>query len=203
MKGRGLLVVISSPSGGGKTTICRGLMKNHKDYMFSVSATTRNPRTGEKHGKDYYFLTEKEFKQKVKSGQLAEWACVHNYYYGTLKRFTDLAQKTKRIVLFDVDVQGGASLKEKYPDAVLIFLLPPTLSELKRRLRGRKTDLPEEMKKRLGAALKEMRFVTKYDYVVINKKIDQSVKEVEEIINSESRRASRLQLIEHVQSMKS
>lgn len=202
MKSKGLLVVISSPSGGGKTTIRRGVMKKHREYIFSVSVTTRNPRKGEKHGRDYYFLTERQFKQKAQTGQLAEWAFVHNHYYGTLKRFVSLAEKSGKIVLFDVDVQGGTALKQKYPDAVLIFLLPPSLSELKRRLRKRKADQPKEMRERLGTALKEIEFVTKYDYVVVNRKIDQSIKETEEIISSENKRASRLDLLKYIQSMK-
>jgi guanylate kinase len=202
LKSKGLLVVISSPSGGGKTTIRRGVMKKHREYIFSVSATTRNPRKGEKHGRDYYFLTERQFKQKAQTRQLAEWACVHNHYYGTLKRFVNLAEKSGKIVLFDVDVQGGTALKKKYPNAVLIFLLPPSLSELKRRLRKRKADQPEEMRERLGTALKEIEFVTKYDYVVINRKIDQSIKETEEIISSENKRVLRLDLLKYIQSMK-
>ena len=196
-------MVISSPSGGGKTTICRGVMKRHKEYVFSVSVTTRKRRKGEKQDRDYYFTSEKQFKQKVRRGELAEWARVHNHFYGTLKRFVSLAQNRKKTVLFDVDVQGGTALKRGYPDSVLIFLLPPTITELKRRLHRRKADKPDEVKRRLKVALKEMRFVSKYDYVVINKEISHSIKAVEEIISSEKRKTARLDLKKWIKRMKS
>ncbi len=188
-------MVISSPSGGGKTTICQGVMRKHEEYVFSVSLTTRKKRKGEREGIDYYFTRDEEFRQKVRQGKLVEWARVHNHYYGTLRRFVDLAQKDK-VVLFDVDVKGGTSLKRKYPHSVLIFLLPPSLRELGRRLRRRKADDPEEVKRRIRTALKEIKFMSKYDYVVINCRIDESIKAVEEIINSEGRRISRLNLKE-------
>lgn len=192
MKGKGLLVVISSPSGGGKTTICRGVLKKHKDYIFSVSVTTRNKRENEINGKDYYFLNETQFKEKVSKRELAEWACVHNHYYGTLKRFVDLAQKRKKTVLFDVDVQGGTTLKKRYPDVVLIFLLPPSIKELKKRLSQREKNNPDEVARRMKVALKEIRFMSKYDYVVVNQKIKSSIWAVEEIINSEKQKTARL-----------
>ena len=202
MKSKKLLAVISSPSGGGKTTICRGVLRRHKEYAFSISATTRKLRRGEKHGKDYYFITERQFKQRVRKGQLAEWAKVHSHYYGTLKRFVNLAQKGKKTVLFDVDVQGGTALKRRYPEAVLIFLLPPSISELRRRLRRRGANKPDEVKRRIKVALKEIGFVSKYDYVVVNRSINQSIRAVEEIINSELRRSNRFDLKRWIERMK-
>ena len=194
-------MVISSPSGGGKTTICRGLMRRNKDYIFSISVTTRKRRENERDGKDYYFLSEKEFKEKVRRGKLAEWARVHNHHYGTLKRFVDLAQKKGKTVLFDVDVQGGTTLKTKYADAILIFLLPPSMEELRERLKHREKANLKEVKTRIGVALKEMKFVSKYDYVVVNKEIDESIEAVEQIINSERRRTWRLNLKELFEKM--
>jgi len=194
LKDRGLMVVISSPSGGGKTTVCQGVLRRNKDYVFSVSITTRKRRHREIDGRDYYFLGQRQFKAKVKKGELAEWAYVHNHYYGTLKRFVDLAQKHKKTVIFDVDVQGGTTLKKRYPDAVLIFLLPPSLKELKKRLTHREKGDSGEVERRMEVALKEIRFVSKYDYVVVNRKIKDSIKAVEEIIDSERRKTVRIDL---------
>ena len=185
MRKKETLVVISSPSGGGKTTICQRILNKHKDYIRSVSATTRKRRKGERHGKDYLFLTEEEFKKRIKKREFVEWAWVHGNRYGTLKKFVTKTKKGRKVVLFVLDVQGGMALKKKYPQSVLIFLLPPSMEELKRRLTKRGTERTQEMKKRLKTALKEMNFWSKYDYVVINKNLSQTVKSVEKIIDSE------------------
>lgn len=201
MKDKGLMVVISSPSGGGKTTICQGVLKRNREYFFSVSVTTRKRRGKEIEGRDYYFISEKQFKAKVKKGELAEWAYVHNHYYGTLKRFVDLAQKHKKTVLFDVDVQGGTALKRRYPYAILIFLLPPSMRELKRRLTHREKGDLDEVERRMKVALKEIGFVSKYDYVVVNRKIEDSIEAVEEIIDSERRKTARVNLKNLIEKM--
>jgi guanylate kinase len=185
------LVVLSSPSGGGKTTICRKILKKHKDYLYSVSATTRKKRKDEKEGKDYFFLSENRFNQIKKKRGFVEWAKVHGEYYGTLKKFVDQAEKEGKVALFVLDVQGGMAIKKKYPESVLIFLLPPSLGELKSRLIGRGTDNTGEVKKRLKAALKEIKFWSKYDYVVINKNLEETVKLVEKIIEAERHKSFR------------
>jgi guanylate kinase len=185
------LVVLSSPSGGGKTTICRKILKRHKDYLYSISATSRKKRKNEKEGKDYFFLSESRFKQIIRRRGFVEWAKVHGEYYGTLKKFVDQAEKEGRVALFVLDVQGGMAIKKKYPKSVLIFLLPPSLEELKRRLIGRGTDDMDEVRKRLKTALKEIKFWSKYDYVVINNELGETARLVEKIIEAERQRSLR------------
>ena len=185
-------MVLSSPSGGGKTTICQKILKKHKDYIRSVSATTRKRRKGEKRSKDYLFLTEEKFRGKIRKREFVEWAWVHGNRYGTLKKFVTKAKKKRKVALFVLDVQGGMVFKKKYPQSVLIFLLPPSMKELKRRLTKRGTEKTGEMKKRLKTALKEINFWSKYDYVVINKNLSQTVDSVEKIIESERLKSTRL-----------
>ena len=184
-------MVLSSPSGGGKTTICQEILKKHKDYLYSISATSRKKRKNEKEGKDYFFLSESQFKQIIRRRGFVEWAKVHGEYYGTLKKFVDQAEKEGRVALFVLDVQGGMAIKTKYPESVLIFLLPPSLRELKKRLIGRGTDNMDEVKKRLKTALKEIKFWSKYDYVVINNELGETARLVEEIIEAERQRSFR------------
>lgn len=184
-------MVLSSPSGGGKTTISERILKRNKDYVRSISATTRKRRKREKQGQDYVFLTEEAFKQKIKRGEFVEWAWVHGHRYGTLKESVKRARRQKKTALFVLDVQGGMAMKRKYPQSVLIFILPPSTGELKRRLLKRGTEQVQEMKGRLKTALKEMDFWSKYDYVVINEKLSQTVDSVEKIIESERLKTSR------------
>jgi guanylate kinase len=184
-------VVLSSPSGGGKTTICRKILNKHKDYLYSVSATTRKKRKNEKEGRDYFFLSENQFNQIRKKHGFVEWAKVHGEYYGTLKESVDQAEKEGKTALFVLDVQGGMTIKKKYPESVLIFLLPPSLEELKKRLVHRGTDRTDEIGKRLKIALKEIKFWSKYDYVVINKNLEETVRFVEKIIEAERHKSFR------------
>jgi guanylate kinase len=190
-KRREILVVLSSPSGGGKTTVCQQLLKKHGTYVRSVSATTRKRRKGERQGRDYVFLTEEEFKRKIRRKEFVEWAWVHGQRYGTLKSFVTKVKKTGKVAFFVLDVQGGMAMKRKYPQSVLIFLLPPSMSELKRRLAHRGTEETSEMKQRLKTGLREMTFWPKYDYVVINKNLSQAVRSVEKIVESEKLKSSR------------
>ena len=125
-----LLIVLSSPSGGGKTTICEIILKKHKDYVRSVSATTRKRRKGERQGIDYLFMTEDEFKKKIKRSEFIEWAWVHGYRYGTPNQFVTRVKKTGKTAFFVLDVQGGMAMKRKYPESVLIFIFPPSMQEL-------------------------------------------------------------------------
>jgi guanylate kinase len=191
MKKKEILVVLSSPSGGGKTTVCQRTLKKHRTYVRSVSATTRKRRLGERQGKDYVFLTEEEFKRKIRNRQFVEWAWVHGHRYGTLKSFVTKVKKKGRVAFFVLDVQGAMAMKRKYPESVLIFLLPPSMGELKKRLVHRGTEEASEMKQRLKTGLREMAFWSKYDYVVINKNLGQTVMSVENIIESERSRSNR------------
>jgi guanylate kinase len=190
-KKKEILVVLSSPSGGGKTTVCERILRKHKIFVRSVSATTRKRRRGERQGRDYVFLTEEEFKGKIRKRQFVEWAWVHGHRYGTLKSFVTKVKKAGKVAFFVLDVQGGMAMKRKHPDSVLIFLLPPSMSELKRRLARRGTEKTSEIKQRLKTGLREMTFWPKYDYVVMNKNLSQAVSSVEKIVESERLKSSR------------
>ena len=186
-----MLVVLSSPSGGGKTVIARSLLKKHPEFGRSISFTTREKRKGEKEGIDYYFASREDFHKKIKERQFAEWALVFGNYYGTPKKNIQKAEGKIKVLFLVLDVQGGLAVKRKYPYSVLIFILPPSLIELEKRLSSRGTDKPEVIKKRLKAALKEITFCKRYDYIVVNRKLNDTVKHLEEIITAEKHRAKR------------
>lgn len=191
VKRKPLLVVISSPSGAGKTTVCKKILKRHPEYLYSVSFTTREKRKGEVNGKDYHFVGEKEFEKMIKRKEFAEWACVYGDYYGTSKKVIEWAKKEKKTLIMVLDVQGAFAIKRLYPESVLIFMLPPSLEELKKRLKKRATDKREDMKKRLKSAVKEISFWSNYDYVLVNENLNQTVKEVENIISAEKNKSKR------------
>ena len=191
VKRKPLLVVISSPSGAGKTTVCKKVLKRHPEYLYSVSFTTREKRKGEVDGKDYHFVGEKEFEKMIKRKEFAEWACVYGDYYGTSKKVIEWAKKEKKTLIMVLDVQGAFAIKRLYPESVLIFMLPPSLEELKKRLKKRATDKREDMKKRLKSAVKEISFWSNYDYVLVNENLNQTVKEVENIISAEKNKSKR------------
>lgn len=186
-----MLVILSSPSGGGKTVIAKSLLKKHPEFGRSISFTTREKRKGEKEGIDYYFVSRKDFQKKIKESQFAEWALVFGNYYGTPKKNIQKAEGKIKVLFLVLDVQGGLALKRKYPDSVLIFILPPSLAELEKRLSHRGTDKPEIIRKRLKAALKEITFCKRYDYIIVNRKLTDTVKLLEEIITAEKHRAKR------------
>lgn len=183
------MVVLSSPSGGGKTSICRQAVKILKDAMYSVSVTTRAPRKNETHGKDYFFVTEKKFKEMIAKKQFVEWAKVFGKYYGTLKKYVNRAFNKNLTLFFTLDPQGALALKKKFPDSILIYILPPSISELQHRLRKRKTDSTAIIQKRLKEALKEISFWHKYDYVIVNRNLKESVNMVRDIIQAEKNKS--------------
>ncbi len=166
---RGLLIVVSSPSGAGKTTLCHRLIEEFPDIIFSVSYTTRPKRRGEEEGVDYCFVDEATFHAMVERQEFAEWAEVHGFHYGTTASAVRQALEGGRHVLFDVDYQGGRQIKAKFEkEAVLVFVLPPSLQELERRLRNRATDAPEVIERRLRKAHDELKQYGLYQYLIVN-----------------------------------
>ena len=183
MMKKGHLVVISAPSGAGKTTICRRLQELHPDWRFSISATTRPRREHEIDGKDYFFLTEEEFDHYTAEDEFVEWEAIYNDRYGTLKSTILAALKNGEALLLDVDVKGGVNVKKKFPeDTTAIFIEPPDLETLVSRLKKRGTENAETLQNRLARIPEEMAQKKDYDYVVVNDDLDQAVKEVETII---------------------
>ena len=192
----GLLVVISSPSGGGKTTICNELRKQNPSYQYSVSVTTRPRRAVEIDGQHYCFVSHDEFHRRIQEGQFAEWAQVHNHYYGTRRAFVDRVLRNAQVSLFDLDIQGGLGIKKAYPQSVLVFVLPPSMEVLEKRLRARETDDEQVIRTRLENAKAELKYWPQYDYVVFNDRLGLAVQQVQAIIDAELCRVSRLKLSE-------
>ncbi len=194
-KKKGLLVVISGPSGVGKSTVVRQLLRMNPSFKLSISATTRKPRPNEKNGKDYHFMSEKDFYEKIKAREFLEWATVHGAYYGTpLKYSKDRLSKGDTVIL-EVDVQGAASIKEAISknaidssNAVFIFLIPPSVDILAFRLKRRKTEKKEEMNFRLRNAIAELQVMEKYDYIVVNDKVESAADKIGAIIKVEKER---------------
>lgn len=178
----GKIVVLSAPSGGGKTTICKKLVERHKNVELSVSATTRPPRVHEVDGRDYYFISEEEFLQKVKNGDFLEFENVHGNWYGTLKSELGKIEGNDKILLFDIDVNGALNIKRMKPNAILIFIMPPSKEELIERLKSRKTESAEIIQKRLERLPYEYEQSKKFDYIVVNDNLEKAVREVEKII---------------------
>jgi guanylate kinase len=173
------LIIFSAPSGSGKTSIVKEILKTDIPFGFSISATSRPPRKDEKHAKDYYFLSVNEFKNHIKRNDFLEWEEVyHNQYYGTLKSEVDRLRNEGKNVIFDVDVVGGLNIKEYYgDDALAIFVKAPSVDELKNRLQSRGTEDAESLQKRLNKAEQELSFAENFDIVIINDKLDIAVKE--------------------------
>jgi guanylate kinase len=178
---RGILLVISSPSGAGKTTLAHGLAQQER-LEFSVSYTTRAPRAGEREGIDYKFVTEDEFSRMVDRREFAEWAVVHGARYGTAIHTVNRALEDGKDYLFDIDWQGGAQIRRQWPEeSVLVFILPPSMAELERRLRRRATDAPEAIDRRLVTATRELEHFADYDYLVVNDNLETALKELSSI----------------------
>jgi guanylate kinase len=191
-----LVFIISAPSGSGKTTLARALQENVEKLLFSVSHTTRQPRSSEKNGREYYFVTVPEFMSMVKKDEFLEYASVHDNYYGTAKRNLAEAQKLAEDLLLDIDVQGAAQIKAKIPEAVGIFVLPPSFKVLEDRLRNRrdsyaeKIDSEETIRRRLRAAAREVENYSKYDYILVNQDLEQSLQQLKAIVASERAKRS-------------
>ena len=183
-KGKGRLFVISAPSGAGKTTLCQKLLKDLPALKLSVSYTTRQPRKGEKNDLDYTFITKRRFMGMIERGEFAEWATVHGNLYGTsIKRLKKLNREGYDIIL-DIDTHGAVQLKNNYENALYVFILPPSIQALEKRLVNRKTDSEDTIKNRLENAKAEIAKYENYDYIIINDKLDKAYRELESIIIS-------------------
>ena len=181
----GMIIIVSAPSGAGKTSICDAIIKDDKNIVYSVSTTTRSPRSGEKNGREYFFVDEKTFKRDIKSGKFIEWAKVHDNYYGTSKKVLLGALSKGRDVLLDIDVQGALNIKKQYKNASMLFIMTPTLKELKNRLIKRNKDSVKTIQTRIENARKEIKYVHKYDYLIINDKLKESIINAKAVVKAE------------------
>jgi guanylate kinase len=189
-------VILSSPSGGGKTTIAHELLSRRKDLGYSVSCTTRPPREGERHGKDYHFLAVKEFKRGQDAGEFAESAEVHGHLYGTLRAEVARVLSSGRHVIMDIDVQGAQQFSAAFPESVLIFILPPSSVALIERLKARGTEDAKSLIRRFTSAKEELKAIDLYEYVVVNDRIDSAVSAISSIIDAEALKRSRNDALE-------
>jgi guanylate kinase len=192
LAGRTFPLVLAAPSGAGKTTIARALRERRKDVVFSVSATTRPPRPGERDGVDYHFVDHAEFRRMIEAGELIEWAEVHGNLYGTPLRNVADAVARREYLLLDIDVQGARQIRRKLPEAVFVFVLPPSGQALVERLAGRGSEDAEVRLRRLANARDEIREAAHFDFAVVNDDLGHAVDEVERILLAETRRVSRI-----------
>ena len=186
---KGLLLVVSGPSGAGKGTICKALLNKNDQIKLSVSATTRKPRNGEVHGVNYFFIEKEEFAKMIENGEFLEYAQIYDNFYGTPKAAIIECLEKGQDVILEIEMQGARQIKEVYPEGVFIFVLPPSLEELKSRIVGRGTETQEEIEKRFSCAFEEINQIVNYDYFIVNEDIEKSVSDVEAIICAEKNKA--------------
>jgi guanylate kinase len=189
---QGLFIVVSAPSGAGKTSICRQVLESFPNMRFSVSFTTRSPRPGEVDGRDYHFISEESFKQKLARGEFVEWAENYGHLYGTSGETMEALLRQGIDMMLDVEPRGAKALKEKYPGGVFVFILPPTLDELRARLDRRGFECPDVINARFNKALDEIREVFWYDYVIFNDKLNDSIGQLKSIYVAEKSRGQRM-----------
>lgn len=192
MRSIGSIFIISAPSGAGKTTLCKEVVKLLPNLRFSVSYTTRKPRDGEVNGEDYNFIDEKRFREMIKDGEFVEWAEVHGNYYGTSRKVLNDIIESGLDVILDIDVQGAAQIKKNLEGGVYIFVLPPTMEELRRRLDIRGQNSTEEIQRRLRRALDEIREYKNYDYVIVNDIFEEALTALKSIIIAEGKKVKRI-----------
>ncbi len=196
MIGRGFALVIAAPSGAGKTSLSRALIEKHDEIEFSVSVTTRAKRSYEQTTHDYHFVSDAEFDRMVGAGELLEWATVHNHKYGTPRSEVETRVAAGRVVMLDIDVQGARHVRTVMPGAVLVFVLPPSAEELRKRLAARASESPEERRMRLMAARQELKATVEFDYIVVNDDFDRALATLEAIVVAERCRISHVTKVE-------
>ena len=190
MNEHGMLAVISGFSGAGKGTLMKALLERYDNYALSISATTRSPREGEVDGREYFFVTEERFKEMIEKGELIEYARYVSHYYGTPKEYVLSQMEQGKDVLLEIEIQGALKVKERFPEAILIFVMPPSAEELKRRLVGRGTESMEVINARLRRAVEEAEGMESYDYILINDEIDACVERLHQMIMTQHGRVS-------------
>ncbi|MFL5355663.1 guanylate kinase [Archangium sp.] len=191
----GILLVLSAPSGTGKTTLARRLLGELPDSLFSISVTTRKPRGREQDGVDYHFVDVTAFQERIERGEFVEWAEVYGHFYGSSQAVVDEARERRGVAIFDIDVQGGLAIKRKNPDTVLVFVVPPSMEELERRLRDRGTDAEDTIRRRMLAARSEIeRGVASYDYIVVNDDFERAYRDLHSVVVAERSRRGRADL---------
>ncbi|MFC1538206.1 guanylate kinase [Candidatus Latescibacterota bacterium] len=191
-KPKGLLIVISAPSGAGKTSILFEGLKRHPDIKFSVSATTRKPRSGEKEGVNYYFLSDEEFEAAKNAGELLEWNAIHGNKYGTLKRDIDVFMKNGENVILDTDTIGAFNIKKQFPESGLFFIVPPSPEVLRERLEKRSTETPESIERRFKNYPSEISRMDEYDYIIVNDDFNKAVSQFSSVIEAEKLKSSKI-----------
>ncbi len=184
MKHKGILIVVSGFSGAGKGTLMKQLVRSYENYALSISMTTRKPRPGEEEGREYFFVDREEFEDKIKSDGLIEYANYCEHYYGTPREYVERQLERGKDVILEIEIQGALKVKEKFPTALLLFVMPPSVAELKKRLEGRGTESKEVIEKRLKRACEEAEGIEQYDYIVINDELEECVKEMHSLIQA-------------------
>lgn len=197
---KGVLAVVSGFSGAGKGTVMKRLMENHDNYALSVSVTTREPREGEADGREYFFRTNEEVEEMIRRDQLLEHAKYVDHYYGTPRKYVEDMLAEGKDVILEIEIQGALQIKDKLPEAVLVFITPPSMEELKNRLTGRGSEEPEVIASRLSRASEEAEGIEKYDYILVNDRIDDCAETLHRIISSEHLRTQRnIEFINRIQ----
>lgn len=187
MKRKGILIVVSGFSGAGKGTLMKQLVHSYDNYALSVSMTTRKPRPGEEEGREYFFVTSQEFERQIEEGGLIEHASYCGNYYGTPREYVRRQLEKGKDVILEIEIQGALKIKEKFPTALLLFVMPPNAAELKKRLEGRGTETPEVIEKRLERASEEAEGIENYDYIVINDRLEECVEEIHCLVDAARR----------------
>ena len=191
MNTKGILIVVSGFSGAGKGTLMKEIMKQYDNYALSISATTRNPRAGEVDGREYFFKTIEEFEKMIAKDELIEYAKYVDNYYGTPRAYVEEQLMSGKDVILEIEIQGALKVKEKFPDTLLLFVTPPTVEELRKRLIGRGTETMEVIEGRMRRAVEESDGMDKYDYLIVNDDLQTCVEEMHQIIQGEHRRSFR------------
>lgn len=202
MQARGLLIVVSGPSGAGKGTICKELLRNHQDVGISVSVTTRLPRAGEINGVNYFFRTHEEFQGMIEQDELLEYAEVYGNYYGTPKQFVVDQIRSGQDILLEIDIQGAMQIRSKYREGIFVFIIPPSMAELKNRIVKRGSETAAMLATRFSSAFEEIEFISKYDYFIINDTVEAAVNQLHCIIQAEKCRVIDSRIDELIQEFK-